>query len=154
MKGHCERLKRSLQALVTAIDLSAIYHVFVLSFKYATMDCLPTNKITDQDITTFQDDGVICLRNVFSQKWIDVLRRGIEFNRLHPSEMARRKGHTPLFFHDYGNWDSIPEYKEFIFQSPVGEIAGRLLQSSVSPGNYTMGNKLLKVSFVLVKNSS
>lgn len=94
------------------------------------MDSLSPGTITDQDIRAFQEDGAICLRDVFSQKWIDVLRRGIEFNRLHPSEMARRKGHTPLFFHDYGNWDGISEFKEFIFQSPVGEIAARLLQSS------------------------
>ena len=106
-----------------------MYNVFVLSLK--SMDSLPPDTITDQDIRAFQEDGAICLRDVFSQKWIDVLRRGIEFNRLHPSEMARRKGHTPLFFHDYGNWDGIPEYKEFIFQSPVGEIAARLLQSPV-----------------------
>ena len=106
-----------------------MYNVFVLSLK--SMDSLSPDTITDQDIRAFQEDGAICLRDVFTQKWIDVLRRGIEFNRLHPSEMARRKGHTHLFFHDYGNWDGIPEYKEFIFQSPVGEIAARLLQSSV-----------------------
>ena len=96
------------------------------------MDSLPTDAITEQHILSFQEDGAICLRGVFSQRWIDLLRRGIEYNRLHPSEMTKRKGHTPLFFHDYENWDSIPEYKEFIFHSPVGEIAGRLLQSSVS----------------------
>ena len=95
------------------------------------MDTLPSNTIAEQHILTFQEDGVICLRGVFDQKWIDLLRRGIESNRLHPSEMTRRKGHTPLFFHDYANWNTFPEYKEFIFQSPVGEIAGRLLQSSV-----------------------
>ena len=106
-----------------------MYNLFVLSLK--SMDSLSPGTITDQDIRAFREDGAICLRDVFSQKWIDVLRRGIEFNRLHPSEMARRKGHTPLFFHDYGNWDGIPEFKEFIFQSPLGEIAARLLQSSV-----------------------
>ena len=97
------------------------------------MDSLPTDSITEQHILNFQEDGAICLRGVFSQKWIDLLRKGIESNRLHPSEMTRRpqEGRTPLFFHDFGNWNSIPEYKEFIFQSPVGEIAGRLLQASV-----------------------
>ncbi|XP_078351334.1 uncharacterized protein LOC144636066 [Oculina patagonica] len=94
------------------------------------MDSLPSNTITDQHIRTFQEDGAICLRGVFGQKWIDLLRKGIESNKLQPSEMASRKGHTPLFFHDYANWNSFPEYKEFIFQSPVGEIAGRLLQCS------------------------
>lgn len=71
--------------------------------------------ISEKDITTFQDDGAICLRGAFDQKWIDLLREGIEANRLQPSEMTKRKGHTPLFFHDYNNWRCITEYKEFIF---------------------------------------
>lgn len=96
------------------------------------MERLSLNTITEQEIIRFQEDGAICLRAVFSQRWIDLLRSGIEFNRLHPSEMTRRKGHTPLFFHDYGNWKNIPEYEEFIYHSPVGEVAGRLLQSSVA----------------------
>lgn len=91
---------------------------------------LPSSTVSEKDIITFQNDGVICLRGVFDQKWIDLLRKGIEANRLHPSEMTKRKGHTPLFFHDYHNWSSIPEYKEFIFHSPVGEIEARLIQSS------------------------
>ena len=95
------------------------------------MERLPSNTITEREITSFQEDGAICLRAVFSQKWIDLLRRGIEYNRLHPSDMTKRKGHSPLFFHDYNNWENIPEYKEFVLHSPVGELAGRLTQSAV-----------------------
>ena len=94
------------------------------------MERLDSNTITKQEISSFQEDGAVCLRAVFSQRWIDLLRRGIEYNRLHPSAMTKRKGHSPLFFHDYNNWESIPEYKEFILHSPVGEIAGRILQSA------------------------
>ena len=89
-------------------------------------------RITDANIVTFQTDGAICLRDAFDQKWIEILRKGIEQNRLNPSAMTKRKGHSPLFFHDYKNWRSIPEYEEFIFQSGAGEIAATLLQSSVS----------------------
>ena len=95
------------------------------------MDDPATSKISEKDITTFQNDGAVCLRGAFDQKWVDLLRKGIETNRLDPSEMTKRKGHSPLFFHDYNNWSSIPEYKEFIFHSRVGEIAARFLQSSV-----------------------
>ncbi|CAB4001109.1 Hypothetical predicted protein [Paramuricea clavata] len=94
------------------------------------MERLPSNTITEREITSFQENGAICLRAVFNQKWIDLLRRGIEYNRLHPSDMTKRKGHSPLFFHDYNNWENIPEYKEFVLHSPVGELAGRLVQSA------------------------
>jgi ectoine hydroxylase-related dioxygenase (phytanoyl-CoA dioxygenase family) len=95
------------------------------------MERLTSNTITEQEISSFQEDGAICLRAVFNQRWIDLLRSGIEYNRLHPSAMTKRKGHSPLFFHDYNNWESIPEYKEFVLHSPLGEIAGRILQSAV-----------------------
>lgn len=91
---------------------------------------LLSSAISDKEIKTFQSDGAICLRGLFDVKWLDLLRKGIEDNRLHPSEMTKRKGHSPLFFHDYNNWNSIPEYKEFILHSPAGEIAARLIQSS------------------------
>lgn len=93
------------------------------------MDKLPSNSITEEDLVTFQNDGVVCLRGVFEKKWIDLLQKGIEFNRLHPTKVAKKEG---LFFHDYETWNMIPEYKEFIFESPVAEVAGRVLQSSVS----------------------
>ena len=89
-------------------------------------------QVTDANIVTFQTDGAICLRDAFDQKWIEILRKGIEQNLLNPSAMTKRKGHSPLFFHDYNNWRSTPEYEEFIFQSGAGEIAATLLQSSVS----------------------
>lgn len=88
-------------------------------------------QVTDANIVTFQTDGAICLRDAFDQKWIEILRKGIEQNLLNPSAMTKRKGHSPLFFHDYNNWRSTPEYEEFIFQSGAGEIAATLLQSSV-----------------------
>lgn len=95
------------------------------------MERLPPDTITEREIVSFQENGAICLREVFSKRWIDLLRKGIEHNRLHPSENTKRKGHLPLFFHDYDNWKDIPEYKEFLLNSPVGEVAGRLSRSAV-----------------------
>ena len=93
---------------------------------------MPSSAISEKEIKMFQNDGAICLRGLFDEKWLDLLRKGIEANRLHPSDMAKRKAYNPLFFLDYNNWNSIPEYKEFILHSPAGEIAARLVQSSVS----------------------
>ena len=101
---------------------------FLLTMTHSPLKC----RVTDANIVTFQTDGAICLRDAFDQKWIEILRKGIEQNRFNPSAMTKRKGHTPLFFHDYNNWRSTPEYEEFIFQSGAGEIAATLLQSSVS----------------------
>jgi len=34
------------------------------------------------------------------------------------------------FFGDYCNWDRIPEYKSFFFESPAADLASQLMGSS------------------------
>ena len=50
---------------------------------------LLSSAISDKEIKTFQNDGAICLIGLFDVKWLDLLRKGIEDNRLHPSEMTK-----------------------------------------------------------------
>ncbi|XP_068728712.1 probable phytanoyl-CoA dioxygenase [Montipora capricornis] len=104
-------------------------HRFCVEFQLTMAGPFSKCGISEEDILTFQNDGVICLRAAVDQKWINILKNGIEENRRNPSEMTKRKGHTS-FFHDYNNWRCIKEYEEFIFQSGVGEIAAKFLQSS------------------------
>lgn len=87
-----------------------------------------------EDIATFMSDGAVCLRGVFDEKSVDLIRQGIGYNREHPSDNTKRKdNHTPLFFSDYDNWEVVPQFKEFVFHSPAGKIVGELLNSPVSP---------------------
>ena len=37
------------------------------------------------------------------------------------------------YFNDYCNWEKIPQFKKYIMESPAAEIAGRLMESQVSP---------------------
>ena len=88
-------------------------------------------KVTEQDIETFRRDGVVLIKSLFSD-YIDKLRKGIEKNILEPSEYGAenlQEGETGRFFDDYCNWQRIPEFKDVIFHSPVGEVASRLMQS-------------------------
>lgn len=84
----------------------------------------PLRAITDEDIETYKRDGAVCLRKVFDPEWCEMLdpiaRRVIidkEDVGLLPTipgrYMARR----------------IPEYRKLAFESPMGEAAGRVLQS-------------------------
>ena len=34
------------------------------------------------------------------------------------------------YFNDYCNWRTIPEFRDFAFNSPAAEIAGRMMGSS------------------------
>ena len=83
-------------------------------------------------VETFQRDGVVCIRQAFSPSWISVLERGMAANLKTPGPWACH--YTPEnqpggFYDDYCNWERIPEYQEFLFQSPAARVAGELLDS-------------------------
>ncbi|MCP4818728.1 MAG: phytanoyl-CoA dioxygenase, partial [Shimia sp.] len=67
--------------------------------------------ITQQDIDTFQTDGVAIIRGLFADH-LDALRAGIARNMETPGPYAsenKKDGETGRFFDDYCNWQRIPE---------------------------------------------
>lgn len=86
----------------------------------------------DQSIVDdFQKDGAVLLKGVFAD-WADTLQAGLDRNLREPSPTARYHkgdGETP-FFNDYCNWDRIPEYRSFIFDSPAAPIVAQLTGSN------------------------
>lgn len=88
--------------------------------------------LSQAEIDAFERDGAICLRQAFAPRWIDSLAVGVEKNMANPSPDGVR--YTPAgapggFYDDYCNWQRIPEYRDFVLNSPAGEIAGRLTRS-------------------------
>ena len=87
--------------------------------------------LDDQTIEEFHEKGVTVLRGVFSD-WIETLREGIDANMRDPDPNARiYKGENGggRFFVDYCNWNRIPEYRDFIFDSPAAAVGAELMQS-------------------------
>ena len=87
--------------------------------------------ISDRVVADFETDGAVMLRGAFAD-WVDVLRAGIERNMAAPGPYAKHyvsDGSDAVFFHDYCNWDRVPEYRAFLFDSPAAEIAARLTNS-------------------------
>lgn len=87
--------------------------------------------LSDAEVDRFQADGVIVLRGVF-RDWIDTLRDGVERNLAEPGPFERTyrpdDGSAP-FFQDFCNWQRIPEFRRFVFDSPAAAIAARLMRS-------------------------
>jgi ectoine hydroxylase-related dioxygenase (phytanoyl-CoA dioxygenase family) len=89
--------------------------------------------VAAEDIDTFATDGVVCLRGVIPQQWIDRLLDGVEHTLAEPTPRGRlwnrdEEGRESRY--DSQVWRTRPEYADFVFESPLGEIAGRLMQSS------------------------
>ena len=79
------------------------------------------NLLTSQEIESFKKDGAIILRKKFDINWIEKLKKGIERDIKNPS--PRFKSHTlekdvPAYLEDYWTWDLVPEFKDFVFNSP------------------------------------
>ena len=89
--------------------------------------------VSENDIEAFERDGAVCVRGVFEQGWLDKLAQGLDKNFADPGPdhtVYTEAGKPGGFYDDYCNWQRIPEYKDFVFNSPAAEIAGRLTRSS------------------------
>ncbi len=95
------------------------------------MHYAPIRAITQDEIDTFDRDGVVCLRQFFDAKTIGILRDMAEENTRNPSPMAvdaSREG-TGRFFGDTFVWAHHPPLKEFVWHSPAADMASAVLQS-------------------------
>ena len=91
------------------------------------------NAVTEREIEAFERDGAVCVRGAFSPQWIERLRAGVDEAMAHPGPMAKvnQAADEPgLFFSDFHMWRRLPAFRSYVFDSPAGEIAARLMRSS------------------------
>jgi len=86
-------------------------------------------------VAQYQTDGAVVLRNVIDGHWLEVLADGVERNLKNPGPLARtytRNEETSdgFFFGDAAVWQRVPEYEDFLFHSPVAQIAAVLTGAS------------------------
>jgi ectoine hydroxylase-related dioxygenase (phytanoyl-CoA dioxygenase family) len=85
-----------------------------------------------RDVELFSEKGAIVIRRAFSAEWLDRVGEGVERNLRDPSPYGCRytaEGAPGAFVDDYCNWQRIPEYRDFIFDSGAAELAAALLRS-------------------------
>jgi len=84
----------------------------------------PIRPVTQKEIDTYKRDGVVCLRQVFDKDWIDSL---LEKSR---SIVVDREDHGLLPTMP-GRYMArcIPEFRRFVFESPLAEVAGQVMES-------------------------
>lgn len=85
----------------------------------------PLREITEQDREDYARDGVVCLRNVFDPEWLESLlpaARKVAIDGedvgLLPTEPGRYMSRV------------IPEFRRFIFESPLAQVAAQTIGSS------------------------
>ena len=86
--------------------------------------------VTAEDIAAFRRDGAIVLRAKFATEWLELLRAGIDADLANPTGNFTR--HTkdpraPAYFEDYWAWNKIPQFRDFVLNSPCAPLAASLL---------------------------
>ncbi len=103
------------------------------------------NILTNIEIDKFKTEGAVFLKNKFNIEWIQKLQKGINRDIKNPS--PRFKSHTlkkgvPAYLEDYWTWHLIPEFSDFVFNSPYAKIASELM--SADKINLVMDNWFLR----------
>ena len=97
-------------------------------------------RLTKAQIDEFQATGAICLRQVLDDAWVEKVATGINKNLENPSQYSEKLANLEsnsssvdsggYYFNDYCNWKSIPEFVDYVYNSPAASIAGQLTGSS------------------------
>ncbi|MGM9454541.1 phytanoyl-CoA dioxygenase family protein [Legionella bozemanae] len=88
--------------------------------------------VTQAQIGAYKKDGAVCIHQILSPIEIELLRTGIELNLSSPSprvKIASKNDDPGQFIEDFCTWQTNPHYQQFIFESPVSLIAGKLMES-------------------------
>ena len=83
-------------------------------------------------IDEYNQNGAVLIKGKFDHYWIKKLKEGFEKAKSNPS--PRFVNHTkdknsPSYYEDFWTWNLIPEFKDFVFNSPTPKIASELLEA-------------------------
>lgn len=90
--------------------------------------------VSRDQLRRYDDDGVVCLRRVFDRHWLDVVARAIDQGRANPGPMYvdYSSDTKPRSYEtDFWIWRENRWMRDFIFDSPAAELAGRLMGSNL-----------------------
>ena len=89
--------------------------------------------VTPAQVAAFQADGALLLRGLLKPQELELLRAGIERNLAQPSvraKVASSRDDPGFFCEDFCCWQDNPHYRRFIFESALGAVGARLMQSA------------------------
>ena len=91
------------------------------------------DRIGSAEADAYARDGVVCLRGVISQTWIEQMRAAATCAMANPGPHAEQYEATDdggRFFGDLDVWQREPVFERFMRDGPAAEIAGRVMGSA------------------------
>lgn len=88
-----------------------------------------THQISLEQIQEFERNGVVCLKRVLDNIWIERMRIAIErnlFNSVGVRGSEKLQNHVA---HDYGLWLRDADFRTLVFESSLASVAAQILKS-------------------------
>jgi ectoine hydroxylase-related dioxygenase (phytanoyl-CoA dioxygenase family) len=87
----------------------------------------PLRAITQTDIETYARDGVVLIKNMLDDEWIERMRAAIDRAVAEPEAHGILSiSHGPMTSICYMS-RNIPAFLDFALESPIGEVVGRVI---------------------------
>ena len=93
----------------------------------------PLREITDAEIVAFENDGVVCLRQVLDRDWIARMRDAVDRIMGSPSDRGtdlNKDGSPGRFFQDVYMWTYDADFRRCALESPIAETAATCMRST------------------------
>ena len=91
--------------------------------------------ITQAEIETYDRDGVVHLPGILDQEWVERMRAALDrvLERPGPRGCDFNEGDTPgRMAYDTFMWTRDPDFRAFVFESPMAQMAAAIMQSPVA----------------------
>lgn len=87
----------------------------------------PLNPVTQQDIDDYARDGVVCLRQMFDAEWIAKMQEAARAVESDPEAYGQTGPSHGAMISVAHLWRKPGPFRDFVFNSPAGEIVGRVI---------------------------
>ena len=89
--------------------------------------------IEPDEIETFQRDGVVCLRGLFDNEWVEALREATAAVIAEPTSMSiNHDATTGAFFSAIYVWRENETFRKWACESPVARVCAELMGSKTA----------------------
>lgn len=102
-----------------------------LSDRLQSLPDAPLRAVTEDEIETFERDGVVLLKQVFPQDWLDAVGEAIDANMAAPgplvleyAENTEGRYHGDMFM---WTWNDV--FRAYVFDSPAKALAANLMRT-------------------------
>jgi ectoine hydroxylase-related dioxygenase (phytanoyl-CoA dioxygenase family) len=94
-----------------------------------------SRQITPDEIAAYERDGAAVVRDVVPREWIEVMREAIERILNDPGAASVEytpQGNKGRYYGDFFVWMRDPDFKRFILESPMPELAVQVMRSKTA----------------------